>query len=139
MSAACGGEIFLISRPQCTSRRRSCFMTQNRQKISKLGGAIFAATLLLIAGTAYAAHSTVIESQGAFAPDSLSLKPGDTVTFSNRDDIALDLQIVEEDGTVSDKGMQRPGQEITLVFSRAGIYKVRCAIHPQIKMTVTVR
>lgn len=95
--------------------------------------------LMLLAGVAVAAETTVTQSHTTFDVDSASIAAGDTLVFKNADDVTHNIQIVNADGDVDDKGLQKPGQEIKAPFSAKGDYKVRCAIHPKMKMTVTVK
>ena len=56
------------------------------------------------------------------------------------DEILEDTEkIFSADDDVEDKGLQKPGQDIKANFAKAGKYKVRCSIHPKMKMTVTVQ
>lgn len=88
---------------------------------------------------AYAADATVTQSHTTFDVDNLSLKPGESITFTNKDDVTHNIQLVNGDGDTEDKGLQKPGQDIKATFAKAGDYKVRCAIHPKMKMTVSVK
>ena len=88
---------------------------------------------------AYAADTTVTQSHTTFDVDSVTLKAGDNIIFSNKDDVTHNIQIVDSDDDVDDKGLQKPGQDIKANFAKAGTYKARCAIHPKMKMTVTVQ
>ena len=99
---------------------------------------ILVALLLGVTFVARAADMTVTQSHTTFDVDSAALKAGETITFSNKDDVTHNIQIVNGDGDVDDKGLQKPGQDIKNTFARSGDYKVRCAIHPKMKMTVTV-
>ncbi|MBV8060223.1 MAG: cupredoxin domain-containing protein [Alphaproteobacteria bacterium] len=92
-----------------------------------------------ITGIAYAADTTVTQSHTTFDVDSLSLNSGDTIIFKNADDVTHNIQIVNSDGDVDDKGLQKPGQEIKSTLTQKGEYKARCAIHPKMKMAITVK
>lgn len=96
------------------------------------------AGVALISLAAYAADTTVTQSHTSFDVDSATLKAGDNIVFSNKDDVTHNIQVVNSDGDVDDKGLQKPGTDIKANFAKAGEYKVRCAIHPKMKMTVTV-
>ncbi len=100
---------------------------------------LLASLLIGIATAAYAADTVVTQSQTSFDTDAVTVKTGDTITFSNKDDVTHNIQIVNSDGDADDKGLQKPGVEIKETFDKAGDYKVRCAIHPRMKMAVTVQ
>lgn len=89
--------------------------------------------------SASAADTVVTQSHTTFDSDEITLKAGDTVTFSNKDDVTHNIQISNADDEVDDKGLQKPGQDIKASFPKAGQYKVHCAIHPKMKMKVTVQ
>lgn len=95
--------------------------------------------IALLAGTAIAAETVVTQSHTTFDVDSLSVNAGDTIVFKNADDVTHNIQVVNGDGDVDDKGLQKPGQEIKATLAQKGDYKVRCAIHPKMKMTVTAK
>jgi plastocyanin len=96
------------------------------------------AVFLSVAFIARAADTTVTQSHTTFDTDAVTLKVGDTLTFANKDDVTHNIQIVNGDGDVDDKGLQKPGQDIKQTFVKAGNYKVHCAIHPKMKLAVTV-
>ncbi len=74
-----------------------------------------------------------------FDPNTVSLKVGDTVHFKNGDDVTHNINVIDGDDNADDKGLQKPGQEITQKFDKAGSYMVKCAIHPKMKMSVEVK
>lgn len=72
-----------------------------------------------------------------FAPDSVALPAGGSLRILN-DDRFIHHVYVEADVKKFDSGDQRPGESVNLPFAGAGIYHIRCAIHPKMKLTVTV-
>lgn len=98
-----------------------------------------AAALLVIAAGVQAAGVTIDQSGQLFSEKSLSLQPGDTVTFANKDDVSHNITVVDDDDDTADLGLQKPGQNLTYKFDKAGRFKVRCSIHPSMKMAVTVK
>jgi plastocyanin len=90
------------------------------------------------AAQASAAESAVDQRDLHFVPDSLTIKVGDTVRFTDTDRITHDVTIVNPDGTSDDKGMSTFNEHIVVKFDKAGVYHVRCRIHPDMKMTITV-
>ena len=97
------------------------------------------ALLVGVAWSAWAAEMTVIQSHTTFDMDSATINAGDTIIFANKDDVTHNINVTSSSGDNDDKGLQKPGQDIKAVFPRSGEYKVHCAIHPKMKMTVTVR
>ena len=85
------------------------------------------------------ADTTVTQSHTTFDVDSASVKVGESIIFTNKDDVTHNIQVVNGDGDTDDKGLQKPGQDIKETFAKAGDYKIRCAIHPKMKMTVAVK
>ena len=92
-----------------------------------------------VVSIAFAADTTVTQSHTTFDVDEVNIKAGETVTFANKDDVIHNIQVVNSDGDVDDKGLQKPGVNIKATFSHSGTYKIRCAIHPKMKMTVTAQ
>ena len=85
-----------------------------------------------------AAGETVSLSGGAFAPSSLTIPVGTTVTFTDgaghtvtegSNGTAVDDPIVDETWA---------GEPIEVTFDEAGTYDFTCRIHPAMNMTVTV-
>ncbi|HUJ79839.1 MAG TPA: plastocyanin/azurin family copper-binding protein [Nitrospiria bacterium] len=99
------------------------------------------AVLLVLGGAVVASANqlTVLQANTSFNVASLTIKSGDTVVFENKDNKTHNIQIVSADGNVDDKGLQKPGQDVTATLNSAGEYKVRCAIHPKMKMVITVK
>lgn len=115
-------------------------------------GALLALVLLLVAcggGTASSAPpadagdgggdtgETVSLAGGQFAPSTLTIPVGSTVTFTDTsghtvtegsDGTAVDGPIVDEDG----------GEDVTVSFDEPGTYDITCKIHPNMNMTITV-
>jgi cytochrome c peroxidase len=100
--------------------------------------AAIAAIMLLGIGV-QAATTTVDQSGQQFSEKSLALKAGDTIVFANRDDVTHNVNVINDDDDATDLGLQKPGQTLTYVFDKAGRFKVRCSIHPSMKMSVNVK
>ena len=97
-----------------------------------------AVSILGFVSVAYAADVNVSQSNQQFSEDSLKMKAGDTIVFKNADTVSHNIQIVNSDGDADDKGLQKPGETIKATMAKAGDYKVRCGIHPGMKIKVTV-
>lgn len=70
----------------------------------------------------------------AFAPQSLTIKVGTPVTWSNRDATAHTATM--DQGSL-DTGTINPGQSKTIDFKHPGTYAYHCAFHAF--MTATIR
>ncbi len=74
----------------------------------------------------------------AFNMKELTVARGDTVRFVNDDEfihqIFIDSRAFKFDSAESD-----PGQVIPVEFNAAGIYEVKCHIHPKMLLLVTVK
>ena len=92
----------------------------------------------LITHQAYAADTQVEQAGQQFSQSSLTLKAGDTLIFTNKDDVSHNIKIINGDDT-DDKGLQKPGEVIKASFAKPGSYQVRCGIHPKMKIDVTVQ
>ena len=99
-----------------------------------------AAFLLASAATIAWAAITQIDQVGQkFSQSSLTLKVADHVRFLNQDDVQHNIKVIDADGDEDDKGLQKPGAAIDVVFAKTGHFTVRCAIHPKMKMGVDVQ
>jgi plastocyanin len=96
--------------------------------------------LLVVAKIGFSLGDEVKVNQAnkAFDPGAVTIKTGDTVDFVNGDTVAHN---VFTRGTPQDfsLGTIKPGDEKKVTFSTPGTYDVKCAIHPGMKMTVTVQ
>ena len=73
----------------------------------------------------------------AFSPANISVKVGDTVTWTNHDSIAH--TVTETDGQTGPKSDSiEPGKSFVYTFDKAGTYKYNCSVHPSMTGTVTV-
>src|SRR5436305_30733 len=97
-----------------------------------------AAAMVALATLAYAADVKVNQVNKSFDPGDLTIKAGDTVDFVNSDTVTHN---VFTRGSPQDfsLGSMKPGDDKAVTFSTAGVYEVRCAIHPIMKMTITVQ
>ncbi|MCP1168858.1 cupredoxin domain-containing protein [Limimaricola litoreus] len=77
-----------------------------------------------------------VEIRGfAFIPARLTVAPGDTVLFTNRD--AAPHTATSESG-LFDSGRLGAGQSARMAFSARGTYPYLCSIHPKMRGVVTV-
>lgn len=91
-----------------------------------------------LAASAAFAEEVVISQKGkTFSEKKLTLKVGDSISFLNDDDITHNVYSRSK-GHKFDIGAQRPGTTVAHQFTAPGKVKVRCAIHPRMKLTVKV-
>lgn len=102
--------------------------------------ALVIGALLVIAkiGLSLGDEVKVNQVNKTFDPGAVTIKSGDTVDFVNGDKIAHN---VFTRGTPEDfsLGVMKPGDDKKVTFTAPGTYDVKCAIHPGMKMTVTVQ
>ncbi|MDO9237485.1 MAG: plastocyanin/azurin family copper-binding protein [Aquabacterium sp.] len=94
--------------------------------------------LLLAPGLTLAADFTVAQKGKAFSVPSLSIKVGDKVSFRNDDPFAHNVFTLS-DPMQFDLGTYPQGQAKSVSFAKAGLYEVECAIHPEMKLLITVK
>jgi plastocyanin len=96
--------------------------------------------LVILAGlsTGALAATQVIHQQGrAFSSESITVKKGEAVTFLNDDTVPHNVMSASK-GNEFNLGSLPPGSTTDVVFKDAGDVQVICAIHPRMKMAVTV-
>ena len=122
-----------------------------RFRLATLAASLVALTLILAACGGGAASSAAVDdvggggdagetvslSGGAFAPSTLTIPAGTTVTFTDTsghtvtegsDGQAVDDPIVDESG----------GADVVVTFDEAGTFNITCKIHPNMNMTISV-
>ncbi len=98
------------------------------------------AFLFFALGISVRASTTVIDQSGQlFSEKSITVATGDSLTFANHDDVTHNISVINDDDDATDLGLQKPGESLTFKFDKAGKFKVRCSIHPSMKMIVTVK
>lgn len=81
-----------------------------------------------------AAQTYAVEIRNfAFSPASLTIKKGDSVTWTNRDGAA---HSIEMNGVESD--LMQTGQSYTRAFNETGTFSYRCGPHPSMLGTIIV-
>ncbi|MDJ0639206.1 MAG: plastocyanin/azurin family copper-binding protein [Paracoccaceae bacterium] len=104
----------------------------------KIKSIIAVGTLLAIATAAYASTEHKIMQAGKkFSERRITISVGDTLNFVNDDGTTHNVHS-NSAGHEFDLGAQAPGTESSHVFSKPGKVKVRCAIHPKMKIDVNV-
>ncbi len=104
----------------------------NTNTILYAAGCLFVAVGLSAAAAAAAKHA-VSQKGKAFSVKELNVAVGDSVAFVNDDGVKHNILIK---GLGANSGMQEPGQEFAVTIDQSGKHKVRCGIHPKMKMTI---
>jgi plastocyanin len=97
-------------------------------------GMLVVATALLPAGAARADDIAVHIDNFVFEPAQLTVKAGQTVTWTNRDDIPHTVVCA---GKFRSKTMDTDGT-FTFTFTSAGEYKYFCSLHPHMTGVIKV-
>ena len=97
-------------------------------------------TLAIVAGLsagALAATQMVHQQGRMFSAESLSVRKGDALTFLNDDTVPHNVMSASK-GNEFNLGSLPPGSSTDVSFKETGDVQVICAIHPRMKMMVTV-
>jgi len=90
-----------------------------------------------LGGAALAAKETIGQKGRRFSADHVTIRKGEALTFLNDDNVPHNV-ISTSRGSEFDLGSQRPGTATDVRFTSAGEAEVICAIHPRMKMLVTI-
>ena len=99
---------------------------------------IATAIAFAVATNAMAAQVVVTQKGRKFSVKKLELSVGSSIKFVNDDDVTHNIHSTTK-GQAFDIGAQKPGQTLVHTFKKAGKIKIRCAIHPKMKIKVTVK
>ena len=92
--------------------------------------------VMLAAAPAEATSHSVTINQYAYGPGSLTVKQGDTVTWTNQDTAAHDVVVTS--GPVSFRSpMLDKGESWSYTFTTPGAYSYICSVHPDMRGSVT--
>ncbi len=92
--------------------------------------------------SAAATDSTVMLMSFAFAPTTLTVPVGTTVSFVNMDPTEHTVTNGKDGKAVANPAFDKKvnsGDTVTVTFDKAGTFNVTCTIHPSMNMTVTVQ
>lgn len=95
------------------------------------------AALLTQSVIAHAADHVVNQKAKQFSVAALNAKVGDNVTFKNDDDVSHNIFSLS-DAQTFDLGTYGNGQTRALKLEAPGVVEVECAVHPNMKMQITV-
>ena len=81
---------------------------------------------------------TVIQKGRNFDPQSISVRAGDVVRFTNDDEFIHQIY-VRTPGFSFDSNEQLPDNAIDIAFTKKGSFTVLCGIHPKMSLAVDVK
>lgn len=99
---------------------------------------LIALSCLIYAGSAHAADVVITQKDKAFDKSEVAVKVGDKLVFRNADSTAHNVHSASSSHRF-DLGLQKPGDTATLALDKDGTFLVRCAIHPKMKIEVSVK
>jgi plastocyanin len=88
--------------------------------------------------TLYTSEYEIVQREGKFNKTSVKVSVGDTLRMVNKDDVVHNM-VSHSPGYEADLGFQLPGAAASVLLSKAGTAEFQCAIHPRMKVVVTVR
>src|SRR5215510_5148080 len=91
----------------------------------------------LTAYTAYAAQVSISQKGKTFSQTEVTVKKGDVIMFVNDDAVTHNVMSTSS-GNTFNLGAQAPGASLPFTFNSVGETVVSCAIHPTMKLKVTV-
>ena len=92
----------------------------------------------LLPALVHASQDVVVAQKNkAFSTAALTIHVGDKVTFRN-DDAFVHNVFSLTDEMPFDLGTAPQGQAKSIAFTKAGKFEIECAIHPEMKLIVTV-
>ncbi len=84
-----------------------------------------------------AASHPITQKGKVFAPGTITVKAGESVTFKNDDDVTHNAFSTSKGNEFNAKA-QTPGSSADVVFKSKGKVAVKCAFHPGMSLTVNV-
>jgi plastocyanin len=99
--------------------------------------ALAALLVAVTAAQAGGADHTILQKDKAFSQVTLTIKAGDRIVFTNTDPIAHNVYSITPSHEFELR-TQLPGKSEAVPFGRPGSVEVLCAIHPKMKLKVTV-
>jgi amicyanin len=96
--------------------------------------AILAAVLIFFTGMASADTTQVSIKDYKFQPDQVTIKKGDTVTWTNTDPVSHDVKFKD-----SESPELKKGETYSRKFNEASTFDYLCDIHPYMKGKVIVQ
>lgn len=110
-----------------------------RVKLHFVSTVIVAVAILLTAGTRHvvAANDAAVKIDNfSFGPSSITVSPGTTLTWTNRDDVPHVVASV--DNFFKSKALDTD-DHFSFTFTKPGTYEYFCAIHPKMTGKIVVQ
>jgi plastocyanin len=83
-------------------------------------------------------RSVIVKQEAKrFDADRLAIRPGDKIVFQNHDEITHNIYSATK-GNEFNINVQRPGASTGVTFWNEGEVEVRCAIHPKMKVIISI-
>jgi len=92
----------------------------------------------LTSAPALAGEIEVTQTDKKFSVEEITASVGDVIVFHNTDSVAHNVHSTT-DGHKFNLGLQKPGETARLELAEDGTIAIRCAVHPKMKLTVTVK
>jgi len=123
-----GGGIFFLNKNNSSqmNMQSAPSQTQGQAQASPAAGS----------SQANAGKNAVTIQNYAFSPATITIKAGDSVTWTNQDSVG---HSATADDTSWDTGILPQGQSKAIAFSKPGTYTYHCSVHPMMKGTVIVQ
>ena len=80
----------------------------------------------------------VDQQERLFSVTEITIKPGEQISFNNKDSVTHNVFSKSSANAFTIK-VQQPGEASLIDFKEEGVTEVRCAIHPKMKLIVTVK
>ena len=85
---------------------------------------------------ASAAQIEVGQKDKTFTPDAITAAIGTTIRITNDDSTVHNVMITNPDASIHNTGIQKQNETVHITLDKPGEYRVRCGIHPKMKLTV---
>ena len=82
-------------------------------------------------------EQVISQKNRTYAPGAVTLKKGESLKIIN-DDIFLHHAFIKSDSLNFDSGSMEEGENVRVTFDESGQYQLLCAIHPKMKLDITV-
>lgn len=92
---------------------------------------------ILLAMPAVADEVVISQNDRSFSPNAVTIQEGDALVFVNDDRVSHNV-FIRIGSDKKDVGLQKPGEQDTIAIDETGRFRARCAIHPQMKLDITV-
>ena len=89
-------------------------------------------------GSSPTATDTVTIENYAFSPESITVKVGTKVTWTNKDSVGHTVTADKPSADAPNSDVFMQGKSYSFTFTKAGTYNYHCTPHPYMKATVTV-